>query len=155
MTTKKRKRSNTNMTAKLKIGIANFDQMKARTIAIAKGERRRQPDEPKLWFSSIERVAAVLSQKNRDLLRLITEKSPGSLGELMYLSGRAKSNLSRTLKTMENCGLVRLERGERGRITPRVMHDWRHIQIQLWFEGPLPSPEKEKQPARHQAPAHA
>ena len=33
------------------------------------------------------------------------------------------SNLLRTLRTMEGYGLVRLECGERGRITPKVMHD--------------------------------
>ena len=40
--------------------------------------------------------------------------------ELAALSGRAKSNLSRTLKTMERYGLVRLKKGDAGRIIPRV-----------------------------------
>ena len=39
------------------------------------------------------------------------------------LTGRAKSNLSRTLKKMASYGLVTLERGERGRVAPRVVHD--------------------------------
>jgi predicted transcriptional regulator len=39
------------------------------------------------------------------------------------MTGTAKSNLSRTLRTTEGYGLVRLERDERGRITPEVMHD--------------------------------
>ena len=50
-------------------------------------------------------------------------RRPGSLDELARLTGKAKSNLSRTLRTMKGYGLVRLERGERGRITPKVMHD--------------------------------
>jgi predicted transcriptional regulator len=37
-----------------------------------------------------------------------------SLDELSRITGKAKSNLSRTLKTMAGYGLVRLERGERG-----------------------------------------
>ena len=65
------------------------------------------------------------------MLRLIAEKAPGSLDELARLTGRAKSNLSRTLKSMEGYGLVRLERGERGRIAPRVTHDRVELDLPL------------------------
>ncbi len=115
----------------LKIGIADYEEMKARTVAIAKGERKPAPGEPKVWFTSIESFAKVLSAGNRDLLRVIAEKAPGSLDELSQLTGRAKSNLSRTLKTMEGYGLVRLERGERGRITPKVMAERVELDLPL------------------------
>ena len=49
----------------LKIGIASYEQFKARTIAIAKGEYKPQPDEPKVWFTSLESFAKLLSAKNR------------------------------------------------------------------------------------------
>lgn len=107
----------------LKIGIASYEEMKARTLAVARGERKVSPAEPKVWFPSTESFAKVLSAGNRELLRVIAEEAPGSLDELARLTGRAKSNLSRTLRTMEGYGLVSLERGERGRITPKVMHD--------------------------------
>ncbi len=107
----------------LRVGIASYEEMKARTMAVARGERRVSPGEPKVWFASTESFAKVLSAANRALLRVIAERSPGSLDELARITGKAKSNLSRTLKTMERYGLVRLERGARGRITPRVMHD--------------------------------
>jgi predicted transcriptional regulator len=32
---------------------------------------------------------------------------------------------------MEGCGLVRLERGDRGRVTPRVMHDRVELDLPL------------------------
>lgn len=115
----------------LKIGIASYDEMKARTMAVARGERRVAADEPKVWFTSTESFAKVLSAGNRELLRLIAEKSPGSLDELARITGKAKSNLSRTLRTMEGYGLVRLERGERGRIAPRVMHDRVELDLPL------------------------
>ena len=51
--------------------------------------------------------------------------------ELAQMTGRAKSNLSRTLKTMEGYGLIRLERGERGRITPKVAHDRVELDLPL------------------------
>jgi DNA-binding transcriptional regulator GbsR (MarR family) len=53
----------------------------------------------------------------------IAEETPGSLDELARITGKAKSNLARTLSTMEGYGLVRLDPGERGRITPKVTHD--------------------------------
>jgi predicted transcriptional regulator len=73
----------------------------------------------------------VLSAGNRDLLRVIAEKAPGSLEELAQLTGRAKPNLSRTLKTMANFGLIELNRGQRGRIAPRVLHDRIELELPL------------------------
>ncbi|HWB14945.1 MAG TPA: helix-turn-helix domain-containing protein [Vicinamibacterales bacterium] len=107
----------------LKVGIASYEDMKARTLAVARGEHRVSPTEPKVWFTSTESFAKVLSAGNRELLRVMAEKRPGSLDELARLTGKAKSNLSRTLRTMERYGLVRLDRGERGRLAPTVTAD--------------------------------
>jgi predicted transcriptional regulator len=104
----------------LKVGIASFKEMKARTMTIARGEYKPRRGEPKVWFTSLESFARVLSVRNRALLNLIAEAQPESIAELASLSGRAKSNLSRTLRTMEGYGLVRLKRGERGKLAPRV-----------------------------------
>jgi predicted transcriptional regulator len=52
----------------LKVGIAPMEQFKARTMAIARGEYKPSPDEPKIWFSSPESFAQVLSGKNQALL---------------------------------------------------------------------------------------
>jgi predicted transcriptional regulator len=113
----------------LKVGIATYEEMKARTMAVARGEQCLAAGGPKVWFTSTESFAKVLSAGNRNLLRVIAEQSPSSLDELARLTGKAKSNLSRTLKTMAGYGLVRLERGERGRITPKVMHD--RVELEL------------------------
>jgi predicted transcriptional regulator len=115
----------------LKVGIASYDEMKALTLAIARGQRKLAPQEPRVWFPSTESFAKVLSAGNRDLLRIIAEKAPGSLEELAALTSRKKSNLSRTLKTMANYGLVRLERGERGRIAAKVVHDRIELELPL------------------------
>ena len=101
----------------LKVGIASYEDMKARTLAVASGQRRIAPDEPKVWFTSTCLRQGAVGREPR-LLRVIVEQAPGSLDELAKITGKAKSNLSRTLKTMAGYGLVRLERGERGRITP-------------------------------------
>jgi predicted transcriptional regulator len=115
----------------LKVGIASYEDMKARTLAVARGDLRVAPDEPKIWFTSTESFAKVLSAGNRDLLRIIVEQAPGSLDELARMTGKAKSNLSRTLRTMAAYGLVQLDRGERGRIMPKVTHDRVELDIPL------------------------
>jgi predicted transcriptional regulator len=57
----------------LKIGIASYDEMKARTMAVARGERRVSAGEPKVLFTSTECFARALSAGDRDLLRVIAE----------------------------------------------------------------------------------
>jgi len=115
----------------LKVGIASYDEMKALTLAVARGQRKLAPSEPRVWFPSTESFAKILSAGNRDLLRVLVEDAPGSLEELAQLTGRKKSNLSRTLKTMSNYGLVRLERGTRGRIAAKVLHDRIELELPL------------------------
>lgn len=92
-------------------------------MAVARGEHKPVRGEPKVWFTSVESFAKVLSQRNRELLALIAQEKPDSLTELAILAGRNKSNLSRTLKTMSRYGLVELKEGQRGKLIPRVQYD--------------------------------
>ncbi|MFT3726165.1 MAG: MarR family transcriptional regulator [Hyphomonadaceae bacterium] len=110
------------MTA-LKVGIAEPDEMKARTMRIARGEEKPTPGEPTVWFPSTELFARLLSAGNRELLRIIHEQKPGSLDELARITGRATPNVSRTLKKMESFGLVRMEKGQGLKLIPKVIHD--------------------------------
>lgn len=120
----------------LKIGIASYDEIKARTLAIARGELRPKAGEPRIWFVSAAAVGKVLSAENRALLRTIAEEAPGSLEELARLTGRQKSNLSRTLKRMAAYGFVRLDRGPRGRIAPKVTYDRIAIELPITRTAP-------------------
>ena len=115
----------------LKIGIAGYDRMKARTMAIARGEHKPARGEPTVWFTSIESFAKVLSGSNRELLALIAREKPDSLTALAELAGRSKSNLSRTLKTMSMYGLVELKAGERRTLMPRVPYDQVRLDVSL------------------------
>lgn len=92
----------------IQIGIMPLEEYKKRTIAIAKGEYIPKKDEPKIWFESLKSMAQILSNENQELLRVILDKHPQSLSELEELTGRAKSNLSRTLKTLQRYGIVKL-----------------------------------------------
>lgn len=103
----------------INVGIISRDDYVRRTIAIAQGKYKRGPGEPKVWFESLRSMAEALSPDNQELLRLIVEKSPQSLAELEQISGRKKSNLSRTLKMLEGYGIVSLSRKQH-RLIPQV-----------------------------------
>jgi predicted transcriptional regulator len=115
----------------LKIGIASYEDMKARTLAIARGKLKPKADDPKVWFTSTESFAKVLSNRNRALLAVIAATQPTSLQELADRTGREASNLSRTLRTMEHYGFVRLHRGQRGRIRPEVPYQSISLELPL------------------------
>jgi predicted transcriptional regulator len=114
----------------LRVGIASFAETKAWTLAVARGERKVTAQDPKLWFVSVESALKVLSTRNLALLDLIASHKPASLTELAALSGRAKSNLSRTLKTMENAGLIELV-PHAGRLKPRVRYDVIRLDLKI------------------------
>jgi predicted transcriptional regulator len=98
------------MARELKIGIMPRDQFKKYTLSIAKGEIKPKNSDPKIWFDSVESMAQVLSEKNRELLKTIKERKPQSLAELADVTGRKVSNLSRTLRNMEHYGIVELQK---------------------------------------------
>jgi predicted transcriptional regulator len=75
-------------------------------------------DEPKVWFESLQSLSQVLSDQNR--VKLVIQTLPKSLNELPERSGRATSNLLRTLRNMERYGLVELEEGPNRQLVPKV-----------------------------------
>lgn len=103
----------------LRIGIMPYKDYKKRSLAIVRGEYRPRPDEPKIWFESLQSMAQVLSNENQLLLKTILERKPESLKELEAVTGRSSSNLSRTLKTMARYGIVKMEKVHRN-IKPTV-----------------------------------
>ena len=98
-----------NMSKSLHVGVMPLEEFKRRSIAIAKGE------------------------ENQALLKLISEEKPQSITELESLTGRKTNNLLRTLRTMENYGFVKLEKGKssggRAPLIPRVRYDSAKIKI--------------------------
>lgn len=55
----------------LTVGIASYEEMKARTLAIAKGELRAEPGDPQVWCTSPESFARLLLSGSSDLLAQI------------------------------------------------------------------------------------
>lgn len=114
------------------IGILPLEQAKARTLAIARGEYKPAPDEPKVWFNSMDNLARVLSDDNRQLLDTIASHHFDSLTDLAEATGRQQGNLSRTLKTMEQFGLVKIHKTGGNRISPEVLATSFDIKVGGW-----------------------
>ncbi len=121
----------------MKVGIISREDNIKRTIAIAKGEYKPRKGEPRVWFESLKSMSQVLSTENQDLLKIILEHKPQSLAELEVLSSRKKSNLSRTLKTLERYGIVELPKQE-GRLVPRVKATDFTVEFGLNYSKPVP-----------------
>lgn len=101
------------------IGIMPQEKIRKRILSIARGDYTPKPGEPRIWFNSMRSLAEVLSDENRALLQVIREMQPESISSLAEATGRKPSNLSRTLKTMSNYGIVEMKR-ERNQVRPVV-----------------------------------
>ena len=71
------------------IGVMSQDQIRARTIAIAKGEYEPKPGEPTIWFTSMKSVAEVLSDQNRERLKVTEAESGCEVQSRQWLASAA------------------------------------------------------------------
>jgi predicted transcriptional regulator len=122
-----------------------FQEFRDYTLAVARGERKVDPSEPKVWverieggsagegvqFASLEAGAKLLSAKNRALLRTIAEREPKSVTELAAMTGRAEQNVLRTLNKLAAAGVVRLDKGEGRARRPILAARKVHFEIDL------------------------
>ena len=99
------------------IGILPQEKIRQRILAVTRGEYKPKPTERKIWFTSMRSLAEVLSDENRALLKVIKDTKPTSISPLAETTGRKPGNLSRTLKTMSNYGIVGMKR-ERNQVRP-------------------------------------
>ena len=72
--------------------------------SVARGEREPTP----LPASAV--LSTLSSPGNLDLLRIISQERPASVSRLAERTGRAQSNVSRSLQALARHGLIRLER---------------------------------------------
>lgn len=71
----------------IRIGIMPQEKIRERTLAIARGEMKPQPSDPKIWFTSMRSLAEVLSDDNRALLRVIHVQQTLSISSLATVRG--------------------------------------------------------------------
>ena len=55
----------------IKVGITPQEKIRERMLAIAKGEFKPKPSDPRIWFTSMRSLSQVLSGKNRTLSDVI------------------------------------------------------------------------------------
>jgi predicted transcriptional regulator len=103
----------------LPIGVMSPERIRQRMQAIAGGTYKPPPGEPRIWFASMTSLAEVLSDENRELLRIIADTKPVSLSALAKTTGREMEALSRALKSLSRCGIVELKR-RRNQVRPVV-----------------------------------
>lgn len=133
-----------------RVKTGTFKEFKDFTLAVARGERKVDPNEPKVWmesreddtgtetavqFTSLEAGAKLLSAKNRELLRLIVTREPQSVTELADMAHRAPQNVQRTLHRLSAAGIVRLSPGEGRAVRPTLTARKVHIEIDLALEN--------------------
>lgn len=127
-----------------KIGtIGEFREWTKRVVA----DPSAASDTPKRWFdskdtaeealgtgTSPEAMVKLLSHENIALLRLIQSRKPSSMGELAAAAHRQMSNLSRTLRKLQDAGIVDFEVGPGRTRIPRVTA--RRVTLELDLMGP-------------------
>ena len=77
--------------------------------AVARGERAAPADAGRPSFNSVDALVRLLTPENRQLLALIRDRKPGSVAELVQMTGRAQPNLTRTLAKLEAAGFIRMK----------------------------------------------
>jgi predicted transcriptional regulator len=93
---------------KKRVKVQSLRALREEMKAVARGERRPPFDASRPSFNSVEAVVRLLTPANRRLLALIRDRHPGSVADLVALTGRAQPNLTRTLAKLEAAGFIRM-----------------------------------------------
>ncbi len=90
----------------------SLNELREEMRAVVRGERRTSP-------LPAAPLLAALSREALELLAVLLRKHPGSVTELVELTGRAQPNVSRSLQLLARYRLIRLERkGRQVRVEP-------------------------------------
>jgi predicted transcriptional regulator len=88
--------------------VQSFQSLRQEMVDVARGKRSAPADAARPSFDSVAVIVGLLTPENRQLLALIRDRKPGSVGELAQLSGRAQPNVTRTLAKLEAAGFVKM-----------------------------------------------
>ena len=124
--------------------VGDFMRWTKRVIADPRVARKM----PKRWFdsdttaekalgtkTSPEAMVKLLSSENLKLLHLIGTRRPSSVRELAMMVRRKESNLSRTLKKLQEAGIVALEKGPGRTRAPRLVARRVTLDLDLFGAG--------------------
>ncbi len=123
---------------RLNIGIrTKAEGKKALRAAFAKVRQGDlTPQEPGLYFETVDDLRRILTEKRFDLLLAITHHHPGSVRELADQVSRDYKNVSEDVELLRQLGVVELEEreGRGGPKAPIVPYDEIHVTIALSSE---------------------
>ena len=88
--------------------IQSLRDLEGEMRAVARGEKAPPKDAAAPSFDSVAVLMRLLTPENRKLMAIIRDRKPKSIAELAKWTGRAPSNLTRTLGKLEDAGLVRM-----------------------------------------------
>ena len=75
----------------LRIGVSSKEAIRKRTIDIASGVLKPSEHDPKVWITTTQALAQLLSPENIGLLKIIQETHPASVSELARTTGVSKA----------------------------------------------------------------
>ena len=117
----------------IKLGIRSLDTAYAEWAeTFEKVRKGRKVDKSRgIYFTSLEAIRKVLTEKRLELLRVIKEQEPDSVYELAKILKRDIKNVNDDLKLLKDIGLVSITKARkgRGRVIPRVNYD--KIQLEI------------------------
>jgi predicted transcriptional regulator len=114
--------------------IHSHAELKRQMKAVARGDEPAPADAGQTSFHSLDTIMRLLTPENRALLAILRDRKPQSIAELAELSGRAASNLTRTLAKLEAVGLVAMKVVDRRKVpTPLVAR--LHVEIDPYSQN--------------------
>jgi len=123
------------MTRRLHIGIRTRsereDALRTAFARVRRGDHT--PQEPGLYFESVDELRRMLTDKRLDVVLAIGQQHPQSVRELAGMLGRDYKNVSEDVELLRQLGVIALEErgGQGGPKTPVVPYDEIRITIAL------------------------
>ena len=114
--------------------IQRLNDLEDEMRAVARGEKPAPADAARPSFESVEALIRLLTPENRRLLAVIRDRRPQSINELAEITGRAASNLTRTLAKLEAVGFVQMRTVERRKVPTPAVHRL-HVEIDPFSEN--------------------
>ena len=99
----------------LEIQIKSREQADAEFIDAFKGgvSKKKGAAKTGIYFTSLEAVRTLLTDKRLELLHLIKRHAPRSISQLASIAGRDFKNVHTDVKLLQDYGLIQLSKGSK------------------------------------------
>ena len=96
---------------------------------------KKVPLQKGVYFTSLEAVRNLLTEKRLELLHLIRQHSPKSISEIAKISGRDFKNVYTDLKILQGYGLVEINVTKKVKkpLSQRIFIPYQAVNIHAWF----------------------